>query len=320
MVPDVVTCLAGLAHRRAFLVCQAVLLVCLLASFSPAAAADIAILKSSDIAAYEQAVLGLKAELAEIGTLTEYDLQGDLAKGRKLARKIRASDASVVVAIGLKAALAAKLEIVDVPVIYCMVLDPEKYDLRAPNLAGISLRVPVERQLATIRSLLPKAKQIGVLYDPDKTAALIEEARRAAARAGVELVERHVRSEKELPATLRALLPKVDGIWLVPDSTVLTEDSLRFILNTTLDHNVPVVGFSSEFVRNGALASLSINPEDIGHQAGVMARRLLAAGHVSGLQPTVLPDRVRLAVNLKTARYLGLMIPQEIVARADELF
>lgn len=322
MVPDAVRCLPGVVPRRAPIVPRALILAIalLLIPLTSARAADIAILKSSDIAAYDLAVIGLKAELSETATITEYDLQGDLARGRKLARKIRASDASLVVAIGLKAALAAKLEIVDVPVIYCMVLDPEKYDLRAPNLAGISLRVPVDRQFTVIRSLLPKAKQIGVLYDPDKTGSLIEDARRAAAQAGIELVERHIRSEKELPATFRALLPKVDGLWLVPDSTVLTEDSLRFILSTALDHNTPVIGFSPEFARNGALAALSINPEDIGRQAGAMARRMLAGEHSHGAQSTIMPDRIRLAVNLKTARYLGLTIPQEIVARADELF
>ena len=63
-----------------------------------------------------------------IDPVTEYDLQGDVARGQKLARKVRASDAAVVVAVGLKAALVAKLEIVDVPVIFCMVLDPARYD------------------------------------------------------------------------------------------------------------------------------------------------------------------------------------------------
>lgn len=289
-------------------------------AFPPLLAAyEIAILKSSDIAAYNQAIEALQAELGEAATVTVYDVEGDVARGKKLARRIRASDASLVVAVGLKAALAAKVEIVDIPVVYCMVLDPEKYDLRAPNLTGISLRVPIERQFKTIQSLVPKIKHLGVLYDPEKTKPLVEEARRVAAKLGLDLVEQQVRSQKDVPTAIRALLPQVQGLWLVPDSTVLTEESIRFVLGTALDLNVPVVGFSSEFVRNGALAGLSINPEDIGRQAGVLAQKILRnADHTAPMN--VPPDRVRMALNLKTAKYLGLTLPPDVMGRADEVY
>ena len=84
---------------------------------SESSAMDIAILRSSDIAAYREAIAGLKAT-GPLGAIsTEYDVQGDLELGKKLARKLRASNASLVIAVGLKAALAAKVEIVDVPII-----------------------------------------------------------------------------------------------------------------------------------------------------------------------------------------------------------
>jgi len=296
-----------------------VVLLLWLACPSPLFALDIAILKSSDIAAYNQAVEGFRAEIGEAATLTEYDLVGDVARGRKMARKIRGSEAGLVVAVGLKAAQVAKLEIADVPIIYCMVLDPEKHDLRGPNVAGISLRVPMERQFSTMRALLPKLKFVGVIYDPDKTGPLIEEARRLAGRSGFELVERQVRSEKELPGALRGLSSRMEALWLVPDSTVLTEDSVRFVLGTSLDNNIPVIGFSSEFVRNGALAGLSISPEDIGRQVGMLTKRTMNGAN--SLSPaTVPPDRIRLAVNLKTAKYLGLALSPDVIGRADEVY
>jgi putative ABC transport system substrate-binding protein len=221
--------------------------------------------------------------------------------------------------VGLKAALVAKLEIVDVPVIYCMVLDPDKYDLHAPNMTGISLQIPIDRQFATMHSVLPRMKHIGVLYDPDKTGPIIEEARRVAKSLGLDLVERRVSSEKDLPATLREMISKVDALWLVPDSTILTEDSLRFVLATALDRNVPVIGFSSEFVRNGALVGLSVNSQDIGRQAGLMAKKILR-GQSTASRAAVPPERVRFALNLKTAKFLGLTLPPEVIGRADELY
>jgi putative ABC transport system substrate-binding protein len=283
-------------------------------------AADIAVLKSADIAAYNQAVSGIKGEISDsINNVVEYDMQGDLARGRKLARKIRTSDAALIIAVGLKAALAAKSEIADMPVIYCMVLDPNKHDLHAGNMTGISLQIPIDRQFAAMRNVLPQLKRIGVLYDPEKTASLIGEAGRIAKAAGMELVERRVSSEKDVPSALRDVIDKVDVLWLVPDSTILTEDSLRFILRTALDRNVPVFGFSSEFVRSGALAGLSVNSIDIGRQAGGIAKKVLK-GQGTGSSNSVPPDRVRLALNLKTAKFLGLVLPSDVVGRADEVY
>ncbi|MEP6959960.1 MAG: hypothetical protein ABI980_14620, partial [Nitrospirota bacterium] len=117
-----------------------------------AVAMDIAILQSSDIAAYREAIAGLKAA-GPIGAIyTEYDVQGDLELGKKLARKLRASNASLVVAVGLKAALAAKAEIADIPIVYMMILDPLKHRLTAPNMTGTLLEVPVDRQLKIMRT------------------------------------------------------------------------------------------------------------------------------------------------------------------------
>lgn len=295
------------------------ILLWLLMPTSFASATDIIILKSSDISAYNQAIDGFKAALPNGVILSEYDLQGDLEKGRKLARKIRASDPALVFAVGLKAAKAAQLEIVDIPVVYSMVLDPSKYGLNTQNMTGILLEVPIERQLAMIRSLLPNLKHVGTLYDPAKTTALIDEARRLLKPNGTELIPLQINSERDVPGGLRTLLPSVDVLWLVPDSTVLNDESLRFILNTALEERVPVIGFSREFARSGALLCLSVNYGDIGRQAGQLSRKLLDGQLSLPLKPWH-PERIETSLNLKTAKFLGIEIPRELEQKADELY
>jgi putative tryptophan/tyrosine transport system substrate-binding protein len=295
------------------------MLVSVLGLVAAAHAHEVAILKSADIAAYNQAVNSFKAAMAETVKLVEYDMQGDNSRGRQLARRIRASDAALVLAVGVKAALVAKLEIVDIPIIFCMVLDPAKYDLNAPNMAGVTLQVPLDRQFAIFSSVLPQRKRIGVLYDPEKTAEMVSEARHQAQTLGLEIVERQVHNEKEVPAALRVLIPQIEALWLLPDSTVLTEDSLSFLLGTALDANVPVIGFSSELVRSGALVGLSVNAEDVGRQVGLLAQQILN-GQARPSSAAVYPERLRLALNLKTAKFLGIAIPPEVVSRADELY
>ena len=294
-------------------------LVCLLFSPGLASATDVVILKSSDIAAYNQAISGFKAALPNDVVLAEYDLQGDLEKGRKLARKIRAADPALVFTVGLKAAKAAQLEIVDIPVVYAMVLDPAKYGLNAPNMTGVLMEIPMERQLIMIKSLLPRLKHVGTLYDPSKTATLIEDARRLLKSNGTELVPIPLNNERDVPGALRTLLPSIDALWLVPDSTVLTDESLRFILNTALEERVPVVGFSREFARSGALLCLSVNYGDIGRQAGQLTRKILD-GHVSLPAKPLHPDRIEMSLNRKTAKFLDIEIPRDIEGKADELY
>jgi putative tryptophan/tyrosine transport system substrate-binding protein len=283
------------------------------------AAMDIAILQSSDIAAYREAIAGLKAT-GPIGAIyTEYDVQGDLELGKKLARKVRASNASLVVAVGLKAALAAKVEIVDVPIVYMMVLDPLKHQLTTDNMTGTLLEVPLDRQLKIMRTFLPNIRRLGTLYDPAKTSSRVKDAERQAANSDFQLKGVPVESEKDVPQQLRALLADVEALWLMPDSTVLTNESIRFILESALARQIPVIGFSPEFTRLGSLLSMSVNYGDVGRETGLLAKRVLNGDGQLPLTPVPI-ERLKITVNLKTAKFLGITFPKELTSLIDETY
>jgi putative ABC transport system substrate-binding protein len=286
---------------------------------SESAAMDIAILQSSDIAAYREAIVGLKAT-GPIGAIyTEYDAQGDLELGKKLARKLRASNVSLVVAVGLKAALAAKVEIVDVPIVYMMILDPLKHQLTAANMTGTLLEVPVDRQLKIMRRFLPTLHRIGALYDPAKTSSRMMNAVEQAAIFGFQFKGLPVESDKDVPPKLRRLLSDVEALWLIPDSTVLTNESIRFILESALERQIPVIGFSPEFTRMGALLGMSVNYGDVGRETGLLAKRILDGERLLPLNPVPV-ERLKISVNLKTARFLGMTFPQELTSLIDETY
>ena len=285
---------------------------------SESLATEIAILKSSSIGAYDQAIEGFKST-APSGTIyAEYDLQGDLDQGRKLAKKIRASEASLVVAVGLKAALAAKLEIVDVPIVYMMILDPSKHNLNSPNMTGTLLEIPAERQFKILRAFLPNLRRLGILSNSSYTAKLKDTAAQAAANS-FQLQEFPVDSEKDVPHQLRSLLASVDALWLVPDSTVLTNESIGFILETSLAKRVPVIGFSPEFTRLGALLSLSVSYGEVGRETGVLAKRILDGDRKLPAKPIPI-ERLKITVNLKTARFLGVEFPKDVNHLIDETY
>ncbi len=292
---------------------------CFFSELVHAAGPEIAILKSSDLKAYNDALEGFKATAPGDATYIEYDLRGDLERGKHLARKIRATNSSLVVVVGLKAALAAKLEIVDIPILYMMILDPIKYQLTAANMTGVLLDIPADRQFKVIRTFLPTLHRIGVMYDQDKTAAKLKEVESRAATHNFQLRGFPVDNDKEVPQQLRSLLSESEALWLIPDSTVLTDESIRFILESALAKHVPVVGFSSEFTRLGALLSMSIDYGEIGRETGLLAKRIVNGEQQLPLKP-ISVQRIRITVNQKTARYLGITIPKELDSLIDETY
>ncbi|HEX5646198.1 MAG TPA: ABC transporter substrate binding protein [Nitrospira sp.] len=279
---------------------------------------EVVILKSANIVPYNQAITGFKSSMPSDTTFTEYDLKGDPQAGRTYAGKIRASGADLVLAVGSKAAIAAKLEIFDIPVVYSMVLHPAKYDLKAPNMLGVSVKPPIGQQLNTVRALMPNLKRIGYLYDPEKTAPLSADAISQARQLGITFIDRQVRTAEQLPAALRELLPDVEALWLLSDSTVLTDESFTFLLRAAFDRHVPVIGFDPEFSRRGALISFWVDSADIGREAAHVAHTILAGS--TAPPPKPFQPKQRIAVNLGTAEYLGIAIPPAIQSLVDEAY
>ena len=282
-------------------------------------AAEIAILKSSDLSYYEQAIVGFKAGLSPTTTTKEYSLDGQLGRGRDIGKALRASPPDLVFAVGLKAAMAAKLEIFDAPVVFCMVLNPETHGLPASNMTGIALRTSAEVQLSTLRSMLPSRHRVGLLYDEEQSGTFVRDALQAAKRQGLELVTVAVRRHDEIPKAVRALLPQIDVLWLIQDQTVVSESAIPFFLESTLEAKIPMFTFSSTLVQQGALGALVVDPWTVGQQAARVAlSRLNEPTAYAGL--LLAPERQQLALNMNSAEYLGLALSPELTRLAGQLF
>ncbi|HMS82255.1 MAG TPA: ABC transporter substrate-binding protein [Nitrospira sp.] len=289
------------------------------ATYLEAAGLEVTILKSSDLKAYNDAIDGFKATSPGSAIFAEYDLRGDLERGKQLAKRVRTSESSLVVAVGLKAALAAKLEIEHIPILYMMILDPFKHHLTANNMTGVLLEISPDRQMKIMRSFLPNLRRVGMLYDPEKTSDKLKEVELRAPAQDFQVQGFPVTHEKDIPQQLRTLLSESDALWLIPDSTVLSDESIRFILESAVAHHVPVIGFSSEFTRLGALLSFSVDYGEVGREAGLLAKRLLNGDPPQPLKPIPV-QRIRITVNQKTARYLGITIPRELEKLIDETY
>jgi putative tryptophan/tyrosine transport system substrate-binding protein len=308
-----------LQHAFRAQLCWLIVVAWVVSPIHTVSAGEVAILKSSDLSYYEQAVLGFRAGLPSTIQVREYNLGGQLTQGREIGRALRASPPTVVFAVGLKAAMAAKLEIFDTPVIFCMVLNPESHGLPTSNMTGIAVRTSPATQLTALRSVLPDRRRIGVLYDAAQNGDFVRDAHRVAKQFGFELVPVAVRSQEDLPHAIRTLLPKIDAMWLLQDQTVISESSIPFFLESTLDAKIPLFTFSSTLVQQGALGALVVDPWAVGQQAARMARTQLkdptrSAGRLHE------PESPRLALNLNTAEYLGQGIAPDVIRVAGHVF
>lgn len=282
-------------------------------------AGDIVILKSSEQLFYTQAVEGFQSSVPRQTSLKEVVVDSADVDPRALGRRVRASNPDLVFAVGLKAALLAKVELPDSPVVFCLVLNPEVHGLPADNMVGIVTRLSPEAQLTAIRKLVPAASRIGLLYGDPRIDSFVTDAQKQAARMGLDLAVAQVAGPRDVPDRARGLIASIDLLWLIQDPTVISEESLAFLLQTSMDAAIPVFGFSSATVQQGALGALFVDPRRIGEQAGRLARDLLKSQR-NRSRLLVPPDRPELAVNLNTAEYLESPVDQAVVRTASVLF
>jgi putative ABC transport system substrate-binding protein len=291
-------------YKHLFLVAVAQLVL----SVSPLLAADIVIIKSNNIGPYNQAVAGFMQEIE--ANVSEYDLQGKSDSVPEIIEKIRKNPPRLIFALGALAAVKAKENISDIPVLYAMVLNPETKGLRGENITGISIEVDVGEQLSTFKTVVPGIKRVGVLYS-HLTENLIFIARKTSKVLGLELITAKLSQPEDVPSSIKGLLAKVDALWLIPDSIVVNQDSLHYLLVLTLENDIPFLVYNKSFVKAGALLSPVVNYTSIGRQAAGLGQRVLQG---KDLPAAILPPAgVEWAINLHIARSMGLRIPAEVL-------
>jgi putative ABC transport system substrate-binding protein len=288
----------------------------------PVAAEGIVVVKSNDQASYKVVVESLEEVCRNVTAqpLRRYSLQGDKGKWKAVAAELRADEPRLVVALGPLAANLVREQFGQLPLLYCMVPNPQRYQLVGDNVAGISLDVPGEVQFATYKQVLPTLRTIGVIYDPNKSGALVEQAIRDAEKLGLELIAVPVTSHKKVPGALRDMLGRIDALWTVPDDTVLTTDSFRFLLITSLERKLPFLAMSEIFVKVGALATIAPVPTDLARQLCQLIDRH-QSGELNLAEIDVLPPETsQLVINRKTAEKIGLSLPPAVLESAGTVY
>ncbi len=232
----------------------------------------------------------------------------------KIARKIAQLNPDLLLAVGTTSLSKIKT-IKNIPIVYMMILNPESILTPEDPVSGVSIHVPYEMQINIFLKILPEMKTVGLVYHPDRSGYFVKKAVNAAKKAGVDILTEVIYHPKEGPAKFQHLEPRVDAFWILPDISVITPETVNFLLLTSFKHRKPILSFSEKYVKMGALAAVTMDPFDIGMQAGELAEQILKAGGNKGSQRMDARKAV-IFINDKIAEKFGIDIDQGIRKRA----
>jgi putative ABC transport system substrate-binding protein len=280
------------------------------------------------------AIVGLREGLQELGYRENEHFvigvrftQGNPAELPEAARELVRHGVDIIVtAEGGNTAKAAQAATNRIPIVFMGGSDPvgiglvESLARPGGNITGTAdLDIDLgPKRMEIFRELIPGLKRILLPYDATNAYAVAQlpAYRDAARRLSLTLVERPVRTEAEAHATLAKVRKgEVDGIF---SPRFLSLNIPGFILDTAQKQGLPTMFHGFFFVERGGLVAYSAADSQLGRQAARLVDKILNGAKPADL-PVEQPTKFELVINVKTAKGLGLPIPQSVLLRADRL-
>jgi putative ABC transport system substrate-binding protein len=234
---------------------------------------------------------------------------------------------AVIVAAGPEPVLAAKAATTTIPIVYVGGTDPVASGLVASlnrpggNVTGIAFLTAelAPKRLQLLRELVPNAAVFGVLSDPAYPAAqsIITDLRAVARTLGLQLIVLNARTDSDLEQVFGAFSQQHVGGVLISNSSLYARRTEPLVA-LAARYALPAIFAVRENALAGGLMSYGSSLGYVWHQVGIYTGRIL-----KGEKPADLPveqvTKIELVINLKTAKALGLTIPETLLATADEV-
>jgi putative ABC transport system substrate-binding protein len=244
-----------------------------------------------------------------------------------LAAELVARKVDIIVTVGTPTVRAAKDATTTIPIVMAGSADPVEHGLVASlakpggNVTGVTHSPGPEiagKGLEFLKEAVPKMSRVAVLWDSsvvhEGPAVKVQEG--VAQTLGVTLVSHDVKTLDELTAALTAIVrERADGLFVFPN--FINGKHEDRILDFAATNRLPTMFQSDESVEAGGLMSYYTNWLDLRRRAATYVDKILK-GAKPGELPVEQPTKFDLVINLKTARALGLTIPQSVLLRADK--
>jgi len=235
--------------------------------------------------------------------------------------------ADLIATFGTTPTQAAKAATTTIPIVMIGIGDPVRTGLVASlarpggNITGNTVISPDlgAKRLEILREAIPRVSRVGYLANPDNASTMVTlaEMKLAASTAGMVLIGAEVSSSTDLDGAFAALLRER------PDAVLMSNDPLHQhyiarILDLLAQHRLPGMFQAKENVAAGGFMAYGASLPDLFRRAASYVHRILQGARPADL-PVELPTKFDLAINLKTARALGLDLSPMLIARADEV-
>jgi putative ABC transport system substrate-binding protein len=278
--------------------------------------------------ALDNARKGFMDGLKEMGVDAKFNVhiaQGNAATNVQIAGQMLDEKPNLVLAIATPGAQVCAQKIKDIPVVFTAVSDPVGAGLvktmEAPggNLTGMTDMPPVDKQLELIKTIVPKATRIGIVYNAGEANSVsqVNAVKAAAAKMGLTVAEATVANSGGVFQAAKSLVGKVDAIYIGLDNTVVS--AFESLVKVCEESKLPLFSSDNESVAKGAIAALAIDYYAMGKQTAAMAKKIM-----DGAKPATMPveslKNLDVHLNLKAAKAQGVTVPEEVVKKAVKKF
>jgi ABC-type uncharacterized transport system substrate-binding protein len=233
---------------------------------------------------------------------------------------------TVIAAMGSGVAVAAKAANTTIPVVFAVAFDPVGMGLVASlarpggNATGVNFfnAEVTGKRLAFLRDLVPTAKRVGVLVDPNADAlSVLRDAEPAARTMGLQILPVNATTSREIDAAFATFVREQVDALLVATSGLFSGRRVH-IASQAMRHGIPAAYAQRELPEVGGLMSYGTNLADTWRQVGVYVGRVLQGTKPADL-PVLQSTKFELVINAQTARLLGVTVPPGLLALADEV-
>jgi putative ABC transport system substrate-binding protein len=245
-----------------------------------------------------------------------------------MADLVRRRVAVIATPGGDTTAPAARAATATIPIVFGVAQDPVTLGLVASlarpggNATGVNFLVGevVAKRLGLLHELVPKAVRVAVLVNPanaNSTETTLRQVQGAARTAGLHTLVFNASTSREIEAAFAMLVgDRPDALFVAGDAFFLS----RRVQFATLaaHHRIPVAYADREFVEVGGLISYGTDLADMYREAGAYTGKILKGAKPADL-PVMQSTKFEFVINLQTARLLGLIIPETLLATADEV-
>jgi putative ABC transport system substrate-binding protein len=269
----------------------------------------------------DAALKGFKQALKDKGLSVSYDVQiaqGDMNNNQTIANNFVSDHVDLIFANSTPSAQAALNATKDIPIVFTSVTDPvgaqlvQSMEKPGGNVTGTTDTHPdaIPKTVQFIDKYM-NGNRVGMIYNSGEqnSVAQVEAVKKAMKGTDLKIVPVSVSTSAEVKQAAESLVGKADCIYIITDNTVVS--ALESVIQVASDHDIPLFVGELDSVKRGGFAAYGFDYYDIGYEAGEMAAQILKDGKKPADLPVQYPKKLKLLINKKAAKDMGVELNPE---------